>query len=176
MTTGARVAFLDRDGVIIEDFGYIGRVEDVRLLPGAAEGLRLLRADGYRLAIVTNQSGIGRGYYTLDDFRAVTRHLNLMLRQEGVVIDHLAYCPHPPPVSADGCLCRKPNPGMILETAAVLQADLESSILIGDKPSDIAAGRAGGVRRCFRIGFGDEQADGCYSDLLSCALAVIKRD
>jgi D-glycero-D-manno-heptose 1,7-bisphosphate phosphatase len=173
MTGGARVAFLDRDGVIIEDTGYIGRAEDVRLLPGAVEGLRLLASADYRLAIVTNQSGIGRGYYTLEDFRAVCAQLDLLLRREGVAIDHLAYCPHAPSASGDGCRCRKPEPGMILDAAAALHADLAASILIGDKPSDIAAGRAAGVGRSFRIGAQDDEADGSYPDLLSCAVAVV---
>ena len=176
VTTGARVAFLDRDGVITEDFGYVGRVEAVRLLPGAAEGLRLLSADGYRLAIVTNQSGIGRGYYTLEDFHAVSQHLDLLLQREGIAIDHLAFCPHAPSPLGDGCQCRKPKPGMILEAAAALGADLAASILIGDKPSDIAAGRAAGVGRCFRIGSPDAQSDGYYPDLLSCALALVNGD
>jgi D-glycero-D-manno-heptose 1,7-bisphosphate phosphatase len=170
---GARVAFLDRDGVIIEDTGYVGRVEDVRLLPGAAEGLRLLASDGYRLAIVTNQSGIARGFYTLADFRAVCAQLDLLLQRHGVGIDHLAYCPHAPSASGDECRCRKPQPGMILDAAAALHADLAASILIGDKPSDIAAGRAAGVGRCFRIGPEDDRADGSYPDLFSCALAVV---
>lgn len=171
----ARVAFLDRDGVIIEDPGYVGRVEDVRLLPGAAEGLRLLKTDGFRLAIVTNQSGIGRGYYTLEDFRAVCAQLDWLLQRERVVIDHLAYCPHAPAQGGDGCRCRKPEPGMILEAAAVLDADLAASVLIGDKPSDIAAGRAAGVGRCLFIGAQIDGADGCYPDLLSCALSVVDR-
>lgn len=174
MKTGACAAFLDRDGVIIEDKGYVGRVEDVRLLPGAAEGLRLLAAAGYLLAIVTNQSGIGRGYYTLEDFRAVSDQLDLLLQRESVAVDHLAFCPHAPSPAGDVCECRKPKPGMILDAASALGADLAASILIGDKESDIAAGRAAGVGRCFRIGPRDAQADGCYPDLLSCALAVVQ--
>ena len=176
VTTGTRAAFLDRDGVIIEDVGYLSHAEDVRLLPGAAEGLRLLVAAGYRLVIVTNQSGIGRGYSTIQDFGAVCARLDSLLAREGVAIDHLAFCPHAPASVGNGCLCRKPNPGMILESASALRVDLAASILVGDKPSDIAAGRAAGVGRCFRIGSQDDTADGSYPDLLSCALVLVNRD
>jgi D-glycero-D-manno-heptose 1,7-bisphosphate phosphatase len=168
--TGRRAAFLDRDGVINIDNGYVGQVERFRLIPGAAQGLKQLAEAGYLLVVVTNQSGIARGYYSAEDFSVVTRHMTARLAAMGVEIAHVAFCPHPP----DGdCACRKPRPGMILESAATLGIDLARSIMIGDKPSDIAAGRRAGVGRCYRIAESDDaEADATFPDLLTCACAI----
>jgi D-glycero-D-manno-heptose 1,7-bisphosphate phosphatase len=172
VTAGRRAAFLDRDGVLNEDTGYVGRVSDFRLLPGVPEALRLLGDAGWLLVVVTNQSGIGRGYYTEADFQAVTAHLRALLAADGVTLAHVAHCPHAP----DGgpCRCRKPAPGMILDSAAALGVDLSASVMIGDKPSDVAAGRAAGVARCFLVGGGPGEADGHFTDLLACARALVR--
>lgn len=168
-----KIAFLDRDGVINEDKGYVGRPEDFMLLPDAAAGLAALAEQGYSLAIVTNQSGIGRGYFSAADYQRVTRRMVELLAEAGVTIAHVAHCPHRP---EEACACRKPRPGMILETARLLAADLAQSILIGDKPGDIEAGRAAGVGRCFLIGPGGDAAgsDGVFPDLLACARTLAR--
>lgn len=177
--TGLRAAFIDRDGVINEDRGYVGQPEDFAFLPGAIEGLRHLAAAGFELVIVTNQSGIARGYYGEEDFRRVTAYMLGRLSEAGVRVARVAHCPHLPAdqqSAATGyCTCRKPRPGMILDAARALALDLSRSILIGDKPSDIEAGRAAGVGACYLAGPAidpDGPADGHFADLLACARAI----
>lgn len=133
----SRALFLDRDGTIIEDTGYVRRVEDVRLLPGVVEALNDLRRR-YRLVLVSNQSGVGRGMFTRKELDAVHARMAELL---GIPFDAVSYCVHAPD---DDCACRKPRPGMIVEAARTLDLDLAQSIMIGDKPSDIAAGAAAG--------------------------------
>src|SRR5204862_5362583 len=117
--SGVSVLFLDRDGTIIEDVGYISDPERVALLPGAAEALAALKARGYRLAIVSNQSGIGRGYFGCAEGRAVHERVVDELRRRGVELDDAQYCPHAPD---DGCDCRKPRPGLPLRAGKTLGA------------------------------------------------------
>ncbi|MBV8380782.1 MAG: D-glycero-beta-D-manno-heptose 1,7-bisphosphate 7-phosphatase [Paucibacter sp.] len=141
-------AFLDRDGVINLDHGYVYRWEDFVFVPGAIDAMRRLQAAGYALVVVTNQSGIARGIYTEDDFLALDRRMREHLEQEGVEVSRVEYCPHLEGAKVSRydlqCDCRKPAPGMILRAAQALDIDLVRSVLFGDKPSDIdAAGRAG---------------------------------
>ena len=165
-----RAVFLDRDGVINVDHGYVGQIDRFTFAPGAVEGLRLLANAGYLLMVVTNQSGIGRGDYDLDDFDAVTRHMTHELAADGIMLTDVAFCPHLP--DAD-CPCRKPRPGMILDGAARFDIDLPSSVMIGDNPSDIAAGRAAGVGRCYLVGTKSSAlADAVFPDLLACSRAI----
>lgn len=144
-------AFLDRDGVINIDHGYVYRWEDFAFVPGAVDAMRRLQAAGYALVIVTNQSGIARGYYTEADFLALSARLAQHLAGESVVLDAIEFCPHLPDGSVPGyardCDCRKPAPGMIQRSASALGIDLAASLLFGDKVSDIEAGRAAGVGR-----------------------------
>lgn len=151
----ARVAFLDRDGTLIEDVGYISDPERVVLLPGMADALTELRARGYRLAVVSNQSGIGRGYFGCDQARAVHERVVEELGAAGVELDDAQYCPHAP---WDGCDCRKPLPGLILRSARVLGADLGRSVMIGNGAVDAEAGRAAGCRTIL-LGPADGWAD-----------------
>jgi D-glycero-D-manno-heptose 1,7-bisphosphate phosphatase len=133
--------FLDRDGTLVEDHGYTHRIEDYRLLPGVADGLRRLADAGFALAIVTNQSGIGRGYYGEDDFHAFQRHLVADLAGRGLCIESSFFCPHLP---REACACRKPAPGMLERARRELGADLGKSWVIGDHRSDVElAARAG---------------------------------
>jgi D-glycero-D-manno-heptose 1,7-bisphosphate phosphatase len=138
-----RAVFLDRDGTVIEDPGYLSDPADVRLMPGAADVLRALQADGFLLVLVSNQSGIGRGWTTVEQADAVHRRLVDVLAAEGVTIDDVRYCPHAPD---EGCSCRKPLPGLLIESARALGIDLEASVMIGNTDADIGAGRAAGVR------------------------------
>jgi D-glycero-D-manno-heptose 1,7-bisphosphate phosphatase len=138
-----RAMFLDRDGVLMEDVGYPRRVEDVRLLPGVGQALRRLRNAGFLLVVISNQAGIGRGIITPQAARAVHERLVELLAQEGVVLDDFRYCPHHPD---DGCRCRKPSPAMLLDAAGDLDIDTSASFMIGDKESDVEAGRRAGCR------------------------------
>ena len=134
-------AFLDRDGTIIADKDYLGDPAGVVLLPGAAEGLRLLQSSGYKLLVVTNQSGVARGYYSLDDMNACNERMSALLEAEDVRLDGVYACPHGPEA---GCACRKPQPGLPLQAAAEHGVSLPHSVTIGDKPRDVQAGQAAG--------------------------------
>src|SRR3546814_44652 len=156
--TGAAVpaAFLDRDGVINIDRGYVHRIEDFELLPGVINALKTLRDSGYLLVVVTNQSGIARGYFTEADFQALTEHMRLLLGRHDVELAGVFHCPHLPHGSVAeyrrDCTCRKPMPGMFTKAIEELHIDPARSILVGDKPSDIAAGHAAGIGHCFLVG------------------------
>lgn len=170
-----RAAFLDRDGVINIDTGYVGRREEFVFADQAKESLAQLAAAGFLLVVVTNQSGIARGLYTEADFAVLTDWMRSELALAGAPIAGVFHCPHPPPdprFPESRCDCRKPAPGMILDAAAVMQIDLLRSIMIGDKPTDMAAGRAAGVGRSFLIGNpqddGASLADAVFPDLASC--------
>jgi len=145
-----RAIFLDRDGTLNEDLGYTHEVERLRLLPGVVPGLKQLAALGFRLVIVTNQSGIARGRFSLDDMRRFNDALCGRLAGEGIEIAAVYHSPYHPtegvgPYRRDS-ECRKPRPGMLLAAARDLALDLPASFAIGDKISDVAAGRAAGCR------------------------------
>ena len=148
--------FLDRDGVINVDHGYVSTWERFEFLPGVPDALRALQDAGYLLIVVSNQSGIGRGYYCEADVeslnQAVAQHLGNTV---GVTLSEFYHCPHHP-TEAEGefrrqCDCRKPAPGMIRQAVLDHGIDLKTSLLVGDKDSDIEAGRAAGVARLFKV-------------------------
>lgn len=141
--SGDRAVFLDRDGTLIDDIGYISDPEDVRLVPGAADALRGLRDAGFRLVVVSNQSGLGRGLITQEQADAVHRRFVEELERAGARIDGAFYCPHAP---EDGCACRKPLPGLLLDAARGLGLDLGRSFMVGNSDVDRAAGEAAGAR------------------------------
>jgi D-glycero-D-manno-heptose 1,7-bisphosphate phosphatase len=140
-----RAVFLDRDGTLMEDAGYCADPAQVRIYPSAREALAKMKAAGFLLILVTNQSGIGRGYFTEDDYRAVQAEFERQL--EPVRLDAVYYCPDAPEAASNR---RKPAPGMILEAARDHSIDLARSFMIGDKEADVEAGRAAGCRT-FRI-------------------------
>ena len=151
MTKGRSPAvFLDRDGTLMRDVDYCGDPKDVDLLPGVAEALRGLRDRGYKLIVITNQSGIGRGYFNHEQYRTVEAELSRRIGDG--VIDATYYCPHLPDA---GCKCRKPSPEMVLQAAREHDVDLARSFFIGDKRSDLDCGRAAGVKTILvRTGYG----------------------
>jgi D-glycero-D-manno-heptose 1,7-bisphosphate phosphatase len=132
--------------VINVDHGYVSKVEDFQFMDGIFPLLRILAEKGYVLVVVTNQSGIGRGYYTEEDFARVTEWMLKHLHAEGVEMDAVYSCPHSP---ESDCACRKPAPGMFLQAIRELGIDPQSSWMIGDKPSDMEAAAAAGI--CNRV-------------------------
>ena len=135
--------FLDRDGTLVEDPGYLHRIEDYALLPGVVEALASLQRGGYGLALVTNQSGIGRGLFEPGDFEAIQTRLLDDLAGGGVQIDATYICPHRPDA---GCACRKPAIGLLERAVRDLDADLAASWVVGDKPSDMELAHNAGCR------------------------------
>jgi D-glycero-D-manno-heptose 1,7-bisphosphate phosphatase len=180
-----KAAFLDRDGVINKDKAYVHRWEDFEFVPGAIEGMKKLQDSGYALVIVTNQSGLARGFYTEEEYLQLTEALRRHLASHGLQMTGIYHCPHHPKgtvtaISID-CNCRKPAPGMLLQAAREHGLSLPDSILIGDKHSDIEAARAAGVGHAYLVesenpesGRKDVPADGHYADLLECAIALIQ--
>jgi histidinol-phosphate phosphatase family protein len=146
----ARAVFLDKDGTLIEDVPYNVDPDLIRLTPGAAEGLAALHAAGYRLVVISNQSGVARGYFPEEALAEVERRLGRLLAEFGVPLAGFYYCPHHPAGSvaryAVACPCRKPAPGMIVRAARDLGIDLTRSWLVGDVPEDVEAGRRAGCR------------------------------
>jgi D-glycero-D-manno-heptose 1,7-bisphosphate phosphatase len=145
-----QAVFLDKDGTLIDDVPYNVDPALIRLAPGAAEGLSVLAAAGFRLIVVTNQSGVARGCFREEALAAVETRLRELLGDLGVNLDGFYYCPHHPAGTvreyAVSCLCRKPAPGLILHASRDLGIDLQRSWLIGDILNDIEAGRRAGCR------------------------------
>jgi len=148
-TESQKALFLDRDGVINEDAGYVYRREDFVFKDGIFEALRKFAQAGYALVVVTNQSGIGRGYYTLEQFDELCRFMLSEFEKRGVKIEKIYFCPHAPEALCD---CRKPEPGMLLRAANELNINLARSIMIGDKDSDVQAGQSAGVGVNLKLG------------------------
>ena len=180
MSFKTKAAFIDRDGVINEERNYVHRIEDFVLLPGVANGLALLRDAGFLLIVVTNQAGIARGYYDQSAMDRLHEHLREQLAQQKVALDAIYFCPHHPQGSvkelAIECDCRKPSPGMLLKAAKDFDIDLTASVMIGDKLSDVWAGKRAGVGRTFIVESGHHveplarlEADGVAADLLTAA-------
>ena len=167
-------AFIDRDGVLNQDHGYVYRAQDFDWLPGAQQALAALQQAGLARVVVTNQAGIARGLYTPADVQRLHEHVRAELSGLGVTLDGIYACPHHPDgVIAEyrlDCSCRKPKPGMIEQAAREHALDLAASCLFGDKASDIEAGRRAGVGRCWLIGSAGAArscgADGASASLL----------
>jgi rfaE bifunctional protein nucleotidyltransferase chain/domain len=143
MAANPRAILFDRDGTLVEDPGYLSRPQDLVWRAGAMEALSRLAGAGYRLFIVTNQSGIGRGMFTVADMERVNRRIQDDMAAAGIALDGIYYCPHGP---GEGCDCRKPATGLLLRAAREHGLDLSKSWLVGDKCSDIAAGRMANMR------------------------------
>ncbi|MGR6981991.1 D-glycero-beta-D-manno-heptose 1,7-bisphosphate 7-phosphatase [Testudinibacter sp. P27/CKL/0425] len=143
-----KAIFLDRDGTLNVDHGYVHQIDQFEFIDGSIEALLELKRMGYLLVLVTNQSGIARAYFSEKQFLQLTEWFDWSLADRGVDFDGIYYCPHLP----DGigeyrqqCDCRKPQPGMLLQAAAELNIDLNRSFMIGDKLEDVMAGKAASV-------------------------------
>jgi D-glycero-D-manno-heptose 1,7-bisphosphate phosphatase len=174
-TDRRRAVFFDRDGTLMEDAHYCGDPALVKVFPSVPEGLRRLKQAGFGVFIVTNQSGIGRGLITEAQYRAVQEEF---LRQAGRdLIDASYYCPDAPGVPS---ICRKPEPGMVLQAAAAHHVDLSASYFVGDKSADIECGRRAGTRTVLVLtGYGREQrcvADFTCRDAAEAAEIIIAAD
>ena len=154
-----RGAFLDRDGTVLEEAGYLDRLERLVFFPFAIDAIRLLNRAGYAVVIVTNQSGVGRGMYEEEFVHTAHRVIDERVRAGGGHIDGFYYCPHHPTAEIEryrlDCACRKPGPGMLRAAAADLDLDLSRSFAVGDKWTDVRAGvAAGGKGILVRTGYG----------------------
>jgi D-glycero-D-manno-heptose 1,7-bisphosphate phosphatase len=145
-----RAVFIDKDGTLVEDVPYNVDPARIRITEGAIEGLKLLKAEGFLLILISNQSGVARGYFSLDELGGVRHKINEMLEAEGVSFDAMYFCPHHPQgvISefAIHCNCRKPEPGMILKAAHDFDIVLSASWMIGDILHDVEAGNRAGCR------------------------------
>ncbi len=155
-----KAVFLDRDGTISRDVPYCSCPEDFELLPMVAEGIKLFNDYGFKVVVVTNQSGVGRGYFSETMLTRIHRKMLDELKKSGVTIDAIYYCPHRPD---DNCDCRKPNPKMILQAAQALKIDLERSYIIGDSDTDIQMGDKAGCQTILINTEGMDREDACLS-------------
>ncbi|WP_370552083.1 D-glycero-beta-D-manno-heptose 1,7-bisphosphate 7-phosphatase [Geobacter sp. SVR] len=180
-----RAVFLDRDGTINQEKEYLYRIEDFEFVPGAPEAIRILNDAGFLVVVVTNQSGVARGYYGEEDVETLHRHIAAELERSGARVDAWLYCPHHP----DGkgsyalpCRCRKPLPGMLVDAAVRFGIDLSASVMIGDKRIDVEAAMAAGCRPVLvRSGYGSGEEKlmppgvDVYDDLYAAAVRLQSR-
>jgi len=161
--------FVDRDGTIIDETGYLSDPDKARLLPNAARALRMLNELGVPVIVVSNQSGIARGMYTAEDVEKVNRRIRDLLQAEGALVDQVYYCPHHPDYGAT-CDCRKPAPGLLIRGAREFGILLDKSFMVGDKLIDIQAGKAAGTRVIFlRTGDGEKELEHAREEILEVA-------
>lgn len=186
---GARAIFLDRDGTLIHDPGYLGDPEGVRVLDGVADALARLRREGFRLVVVTNQSGIARGRYTVERYQEVATRLEARLAEQGVTLDATYFCPYHP----EGTVApydrdhedRKPSPGMWRRATRDLDLDLAQSYTIGDGERDVVAGKRAGTVSVLLAGGRDKwplpvggpyDADFVARDMREAAIWILRRE
>ncbi|KYJ86314.1 D-glycero-beta-D-manno-heptose 1,7-bisphosphate 7-phosphatase [Sulfurovum riftiae] len=144
-----KALFLDRDGIINVDHGYVSKIKDFEFVEGIFDLVKLFSKTGYLIFIVTNQSGIGRGYYSEEDFSRLTQWMKKKFQENGIQIEGIYYCPHAPDAN---CNCRKPKTGMIEEALKSYPLDLSASWVIGDKQSDIDLADAAHIGHSIAIG------------------------
>jgi D-glycero-D-manno-heptose 1,7-bisphosphate phosphatase len=173
-----RALFLDRDGVVNEEVGYLHRAEEVRFVDGIFSLCRTAVGLGYRLIVVTNQAGIARGYYSEADFHALMLYMRTELQAEGVELDAVYFCPFHPEHGVGEYKRehedRKPGTGMLRRGVDQFGVELNESVMVGDRCSDVAAANAGGLRQAFLIrGTETDRCDGEY--LMVESLAEVER-
>jgi D-glycero-D-manno-heptose 1,7-bisphosphate phosphatase len=168
MTQSNQAVFCDRDGVIVRDVGYLSDPSKIEVLEGVPEAINLLTAQRFLIVVITNQSGVARGFFPERAVHDVHRNINLLLSEHGASIDSFYHCPH----HIDGaiaayrvaCACRKPMPGLLLRAAQELGINLARSFMVGDKVSDIAAGKSAGARSVIINSRTDTLDDQCEPD------------
>jgi D,D-heptose 1,7-bisphosphate phosphatase len=186
-----RAVFIDRDGTLNEEKGFVTAPGQLRLIPGAAEAVRMLNASRYLAICVTNQPVIARGDVSFDQLDAIHARLDALLGSEGAYLDDLLFCPHHPDKGYEGevaeyktdCGCRKPKPGLLIEAARRYNIDLEGSYMIGDRTADIAAGQAAGCRAigvrtgaALSDGKCGATADAVCKDLLEAVKSILENE
>jgi D-glycero-D-manno-heptose 1,7-bisphosphate phosphatase len=172
--------FLDRDGVIIDDVHHLSTPSQVQIIPGSAEAIAALNRAGWPVVVVTNQSGVARGLFTLDVLHAVHRRISEQLLGKGARVEAYFFCPHHPAAEVAEyrleCSCRKPRPGMLVRAARELGLDLAGSWMIGDRDTDLQAGAAAGTRTILvRTGYG-ASLDAASLDRNALNLEVVAKD
>jgi len=175
-TEKARAVFLDRDGTIIQDKGYMHKVEDLEFISGAVDALKKLSDSGFKLIVLSNQSGLARGVFTDVEYERFHQHFISYLAENGVKIDGVYMCPHHPlgsreDISKD-CMCRKPRPGMIISALKEHNIDLEKSFVVGDKTGDILLGNNIGIRAVL-VKTGKGGSDGEFEAKAACTVTSI---
>ncbi|REJ78027.1 MAG: HAD family hydrolase [Acidobacteria bacterium] len=173
-----KAVFFDRDGTLIEEVDFLATVEETNLFPYTIEALGLLKVAGFSFVVVTNQSGIARGYFDANAVNAIHEKIRRELEASGIEIESFHFCPHLPDA---GCECRKPNTGMIRQAMEVHEYDLKQCWMIGDKELDIGLGKNAGTRTALvRTGYGSSIEDGMSAkpdivadDLLEAAKMIV---
>ena len=169
-----RAVFLDRDGTIALDVPYCNREEDFHLFPETGEAVYLLNRAGFLVVVITNQSGIARGYLDRETLDAIHGYMCREIERQGGRVAAVYYCPHHP---ADDCACRKPRPGMLLKASRELDIDLKASFLVGDQETDVLAARAAGCRAALLnelLQAPSNKPDFCGNSLLGVVNWIIK--
>lgn len=145
-----RAVFVDRDGVISEEVGYLGDRDHLRLIPHAAEAVKLVNQSGLKIIAITNQSGVARGYFSEEMLGDIHRKMEMLLSDQGAFLDGIYYCPHHPEGTVEAyrmeCDCRKPAAGLLIQAAKEHAIDVSSSYLVGDKHTDIECAHRAGAR------------------------------
>jgi len=179
-----KAVFFDRDGTIIEEVNYLSKIEQVKILSNSPSAIKLLNENGFLVIIITNQSGLAREYFSVEDLENVNKHLKNELLKSNAKIDAIYYCPHHPD---DDCECRKPRIGLIKKAEEEMNIDLRSSFLVGDKISDVQAGLNAGLKSILVLtGYGKEErtklddmnlkVDFIASDILSAVLWILREN
>ena len=148
-----KVIFLDRDGVINHEVGYLHKIEDFKFIDGVFEACLAFQSSGYQIVVITNQSGIGRGYYGEQEFHQVNDWMLAQFSAQGINVLDVFFCPHGP---EDGCSCRKPKPGMLLTAQEKHDIDMSQSWMIGDKEADVSAANAAGINNTILVKSGHD--------------------
>ena len=163
-----KCVFLDRDGVLIKDVGYLKNPEDIIIMTNSVEALKILKAAGFLLIIVTNQAGIAKGFFNMDDLAAVNNRLLKIYEDNGIIIDDLYFCPHHENGTVEPynikCSCRKPGTGMVLKGAEKFNIDADKSFMIGDKDSDIMLAKNSGLKSLYIRNFMYEHDENIVPD------------
>jgi histidinol-phosphate phosphatase family protein len=152
-----KAVFLDRDGTINEEINYLSKIEELKVLPKVPSAIKLLNENGFLVIIITNQSGVARGIFTIGTLNEINEHLINTLRSEGAKIDGIFICPHHPD---SGCDCRKPKTGLLKKAALEFKINMSSSYMIGDKYTDLKTGVNSGCKTILVLtGYGREETE-----------------